>query len=79
MLYLLSCASNILLNSTIALHIVKSLVISDFSFVEKRSEMSQTHKITDVPNSQKALWGTKQKALWGTEGLGRPARRRDNF
>ena len=34
------------------MHIVKSLVIIDFSFVEKTSEMSLTHKITYVPNSQ---------------------------
>ena len=34
------------------MHIVKSLVIIDFSFVEKTLQMSLTHKITDVPNSQ---------------------------
>ena len=43
---------NIILNSTFALHIVKSLVIIEFSFVEKTSQMSLTHKITDLPYSQ---------------------------
>ena len=48
----MSCVSDIILNSTFVLHIAKSLVIIDFSFVEKTSQMSLTHKITDVPNSQ---------------------------
>ena len=34
------------------LHIVNSLVIIDFFLVEKMSQMSLTHKITNVPNSQ---------------------------
>ena len=49
---LLSCVVDIKINFTFALHIVKLLVIIDFSFVEKTSQMSLTHKITDVPNSQ---------------------------
>ena len=34
------------------MHIVESLVIIDFSFVKKTSQMSLTHKIRDIPNSQ---------------------------
>ena len=52
MLWLLSCVFDIKINCTFALYIVKSLVIIDFSFFEKTSQMSLSHKITDVPNSQ---------------------------
>ena len=48
----MSCVFDIKINVTFDLYIVKSLVIIDFPFVEKTSQMSLTHKITDVPNSQ---------------------------
>ena len=35
----------------------------DFSFLEKTSKMSLTHKITDVPNSQNTLKTQFQYAL----------------
>ena len=43
MFWLLSGFFDIILNSTFALQIVKSLVIVDFSFVEKTSQMSLTN------------------------------------
>ena len=52
MLYLLYSVFDIKINFIFALHIVKSVVIINFSFVEKTSQMSLTHKITDVPKSQ---------------------------
>ena len=52
MLYFLSCVFDKILKLIFALHIVKSLVIIDFCVAEKTSQMSLTHKITDVPNSQ---------------------------
>ena len=55
MVYLLSCLFEIILNSTFALHIAISLVIINFSFFDKTSQMSLTHKVTDVPNSQKTF------------------------
>ena len=51
----MSCVSNIIFNSTFSMPILKSLEIIDFSLVEKASQMSLTHKITDVPNSQNTL------------------------
>ena len=47
-----SCVSNIIFDSTLVLPIVSSLVIIDFSLVEKTAQISLTHKITNVPNSQ---------------------------
>ena len=41
--------------STFVLYIVNSLLIIDFSLVEKTSKMSLTHKITNVPNSQNTI------------------------
>ena len=55
MLYLLSCFLDIKINHSFALHIVKPFVIIDFPFVENTSQMSLTHKITDVPYSQNTL------------------------
>ena len=51
----MSCVSSILCNSVLVLSIVNSLLIIDFSLVEKTLRIFLTHKITNVPNSQNTL------------------------
>ena len=50
------CACNIIFNSTLVLHIVSSLVIIDFSFVEKVSQMFLTYKILYKTHFFKKSW-----------------------
>ena len=52
MLQILSCVFDIKINCTFAVYILISLVIINFLFFENTSQMSLSHKITDVPNSQ---------------------------
>ena len=53
------CVSSIICNSILVLYNVKSLLITDFSLVEKTLRISLTHKITNVPSSKNTFRKTQ--------------------